>query len=537
MRPASFAQVHPRAAPDACPDAASCGPVSRPHPIRRVIDGRPDAPGRRIARRATLLMVPAIVGANLTGAVVVFSLIAWVLPLPELEDQDTVLLVNLAAAGAYVLVACAIGTVWGLARFRETRRWLVEDREPTAAERRVALRIPIRQLHVSMTLWLIAAVGVFCLNVAFSFLLAVIVGVTTLLGAVTTSAMAYLLAERITRATSARALASGVPEKAVGPGVTTRALLAWALGSGVPLAGLLAVALVALAGADVGRRELAVTALVLGGVALLVGVLITWQASRAVADPVRSVRDALAHVEAGDLDARVPVFDGSDLGLLQAGFNRMGDGLREREELRDLFGRHVGEDVARAAQERGIELGGEELEVAVLFVDLVGSTAIAAERSPQEVVTLLNGFFGVVVEVVEDHGGWINKFEGDAALAVFGAPLPLDDAAGCALAAGRTLAGRLAADLDGLEAGIGISAGRAVAGNVGSESRFEYTVIGDPVNEAARLCELAKDADGRVLASAGALERAREEEARRWREDEAVTLRGRSEATRLAIPA
>ena len=512
------------------------GSVARPHPLRRLIDGRPDDPGRRIARRATLLMVPAILGANFTGAVVVFSLITWVLPLPETEDQDTLLAVNVAAAGAYVLVACVIGTVWGLRRFRETRRWLDEDREPDEDERRVALRIPLRQLHVSMTLWLIAAVGVFCLNVAFSFLLAVIVGVTTLLGAVTTSAMAYLLAERITRATSARALQSGVPARRVGPGVTTRALLAWILGSGVPLVGLCAVAIVALAGVDVGRSELAVTALVLGGVALLVGVLITWQAARAVADPVRSVRDAVARVEAGELDTRVPVFDDSDLGLLQAGFNRMSDGLREREELRDLFGRHVGEDVARAAMERGIELGGEELEVAVLFVDLVGSTSMAAERPPQEVVARLNAFFGVVVEVVEDHGGWINKFEGDAALAVFGAPLPLDDAAGCALAAGRALAERID-ELDGLEAGIGISAGRAVAGNVGAESRFEYTVIGDPVNEAARLCELAKEAAGRVIASAGALERAGEEEARRWREDEEVTLRGRSEATRLAIPA
>ncbi len=164
--------------------------------------------------------------------------------------------------------------------------------------------------------------------------------------------------------------------------------------------------------------------------------------------------------------------------------------------------------------ERGIELGGEELEVAVLFVDLVGSTSMAAERPPQEVVALLNEFFGVVVEVVEDHGGWINKFEGDAALAVFGAPLPLDDAAGCALAAGaRRSRSGIEADLDGLEAGIGVSAGRAVAGNVGAESRFEYTVIGDPVNEAARLCELAKEADGRVLASARRSSAPREEEA------------------------
>jgi adenylate cyclase len=512
-------------------------PVARPHPIRRLIDGRPDDPGRRIARRTTLLMVPAVVGANLTGAVVVFTLIAFVLPLPDVGNDGALLLVNLVAAAAYVAVACLVGTVWGLARWRATRTWLVDDREPDPDERRAALRVPLRHLHISLTLWLIAAVGVFAINVWFSFLLGVIVGVTTLLGAVTTGAMAYLLAERIMRAASARALAHGVPSSPVLPGVTTRALLAWALGSGVPLVGLCAVAAVALAGAELGEQELALSALVLGGVALIVGAIITWQAARAIADPVNSVSDALGRVQAGDLDARVPVFDGSDLGLLQAGFNRMSDGLREREELRDLFGRHVGEDVARAAQERGIELGGEELEVAILFVDLVGSTSMAAERPPQEVVARLNEFFGVVVEVVEDHGGWINKFEGDAALAVFGAPLPLDDAAGCALAAGRTLAERIERGLDGLDAGIGISAGRAVAGNVGAESRFEYTVIGDPVNEAARLCELAKEADGRVLASAQALERAGGEEAERWREDEAVTLRGRSRETRLAVPA
>jgi adenylate cyclase len=215
----------------------------------------------------------------------------------------------------------------------------------------------------------------------------------------------------------------------------------------------------------------------------------------------------------------------------------MADGLREREQLRDLFGRHVGDDVARAALERGIELGGEELEVAVLFVDIVGSTTLAAEHPPQEVVSRLNAFFRIVVEVVEDHGGLVNKFEGDAALAVFGAPLPLDDAAGCALAAARALARRIGEEVDDLDAGIGVSAGPAVAGNVGSESRFEYTVIGDPVNEAARLCELAKEEDGRVLASAAALERASEEEARRWREGRQVRLRGRREETRVATPA
>src|SRR5213079_4854 len=145
--------------------------------------------------------------------------------------------------------------------------------------------------------------------------------------------------------------------------------------------------------------------------------------------------------------------DRSEIGLLQAGVNRMVAGLREHERLRDLFGRHVGEDVARQALERGVELGGEVRDAAVLFVDLVGSTALAAERPPEEVLALLNRFFGVVVSVVQAHGGWVNKFEGDAALCVFGAPLDIDDPAGCALRAARAMRDRLAAELPALPAG------------------------------------------------------------------------------------
>jgi len=107
------------------------------------------------------------------------------------------------------------------------------------------------------------------------------------------------------RAASARALAHGMPDRPVLPGVTLRALLAWALGSGVPLAGLCAVAIVDLAGEEFAEDELAVSALGLGGVAVLVGAAVTWQAARAVADPVRSVRDALRRVESGDLETRV----------------------------------------------------------------------------------------------------------------------------------------------------------------------------------------------------------------------------------------
>jgi adenylate cyclase len=196
----------------------------------------------------------------------------------------------------------------------------------------------------------------------------------------------------------------------------------------------------------------------------------------------------------------------------------------------------VGADVATQALERGVELGGETRETAVLFVDLQGSTKLAATREPTEVVALLNAFFGIVVEVIADYGGWVNKFEGDAALCVFGAPIADGLAASNALAAARELRSRLGAELTETRAGIGVSAGRVVVGNIGAAERYEYTVIGDPVNEAARLTELAKGMPSRLLASQSAIVAADASEADRWRTLDQVTLRGRDRATVVAVP-
>ncbi len=511
--------------------------MRRPRPLQRLIDGRPDDSGRKIAWRWVMLSGPAMVVANVAGALVVFVLAGFMVPTPDFADQDDALTWNLVAATIYLGAACAVGVLWGLRVTRPVRRWLRQEREPDERERRMILRVPLRLLIVNAALWTTGAAFFTVFNLQWSTGLAVIVALTVALGGLTTSATTYLMMERISRPVTARALASGVPERPMLPGVTTRALLAWAVGSAVPVLGLLLVAIASLSERDVTEHELALTVLGLGGLVLAAGLLVTWQAARAVKAPVVAVRDALRRVEAGDYDEEVQVFDGSELGLLQAGFNRMEAGLRERERMRDVFGRQVGEDVARSALERGIELGGEELDVAVLFVDVVGSTTLAAERSPTEVVELLNRFFEVVVDVVESHGGMVNKFEGDAALAIFGAPNPRDDAPSCSLRSARELHRRLQEEDIGLEAGIGVSAGRVVAGNVGAERRFEYTVIGDPVNEAARLCELAKSHDSRVLASERAVKAAGEDEARDWRLGEEVELRGRTEPTRLAEPA
>jgi len=253
------------------------------------------------------------------------------------------------------------------------------------------------------------------------------------------------------------------------------------------------------------------------------------------ASPIRIVRQALSRVEQGDLTTDLVVFDGTELGQLQRGFNSMVHGLRERERVRDLFGRHVGREVAALAEQEKPQLGGEERHAAVIFVDVIGSTKLVTSRPAVEVVDLLNRFFAVIVDEVDRHHGFVNKFEGDAVLAVFGAPVSLQCTEGDALAAARAIASRLRDEVPELQAGLGVAAGTVVAGNVGAKERFEYTVIGEPVNEAARLCELAKSVPGHLAAAASMLDAVSESERAHWALGDTVTLRGMSEPTQLAI--
>jgi adenylate cyclase len=319
--------------------------------------------------------------------------------------------------------------------------------------------------------------------------------------------------------------------------VILRLVLTWLLSTGVPL---LAIVLSVVASKfsllQASADQLFTPILLMAVAALVIGLAGNVLAAMSIADPLRQLRWALGEVQRGNYNAHMQIYDASELGLLQAGFNDMVRDLSERQRLRDLFGRYVGEDVARRALERGTELGGQERDVAVLFVDLVGSTQLASTRPPGEVVSLLNEFFRVVVETVKKHGGFVNKFQGDAALCIFGAPIEHPDASGAALAASRELHDELIEVLGQTEFGIGVSAGRAIAGHIGAQARFEYTVIGDPVNEAARLTELAKLENGHVLASAIAVSGALDAEALCWNVGEIVELRGRTAPTQLARP-
>lgn len=177
-----------------------------------------------------------------------------------------------------------------------------------------------------------------------------------------------------------------------------------------------------------------------------------------------------------------------------------------RDRVTSLFGQHVSPQVVERLMAEGTHEESDLRRVAVMFVDFRSFTAAARSRSPQEVVDRLDGAFAVLVEVLDSHGGIVNKFLGDGFLALFGAPFDAADAAQRAVAAGREMLaamGRINEASDWpLRIGIGVHFGEVVAGNIGSPRRKEYTVIGDTVNFASRLEALNKEFGSQLLISA-----------------------------------
>jgi len=508
--------------------------VLRRRPFGSWLLGPADQSIRTLRIRLQLLLTTFSIGTNLIGAAVVYALAVFVLPGPPLTSQ--LLRFEAIFVPSYLLFAVVVGCVWSTRVALHRIAWVNEDRPATRREQISTLRLPLRLTLIQVLLWMVAAIGFTTVTVVLQPENALRVAATIVDGMIVTCAVSYLLTEFAFRPVAARALAdSAPPRRLLAFGLNARTLVFWAAGSATPVAGLMLAAVLALIDGDVSATRLSVMILALGMVVLIVGGLLILLSARSVVAPVRSVRDALTLIGEGELNIRIPVFDGTELGSLQAGFNRMAAGLRERERIRDVFGRYVGPEVVREALTSD-RLGGEERFVAVLFVDLVGSTKLAADRPPTEVVQLLNRFFAIVVDEVVREGGFVNKFAGDAALAIFGAPAELIDPAGAALRAGRGLSRRLIEELPEATAGIGVTAGIVVAGTVGDVRRLEYTVIGDPVNEAARLSELAKNSPGRLIASMSTVDDAGPTEGAHWQAGDRVTVRGRSEPTQLASP-
>nr|MCH9731533.1 adenylate/guanylate cyclase domain-containing protein [Actinomycetes bacterium] len=405
-----------------------------------------------------------VVLVDLIGVVVVWLVVAVAVPEPDIYTEAPGWL-TFGVAPAYAAVALVIGSIWGRRQLVGALGWSIVRRPPTRADQRNTLRAPWRLARIHLVLWGIGAVllstlyGLSDQHFVPKFLFG-----TGFIGVVAAT-NCYLVSEFALRPAAAQAIAAGHSPGWLAAGVKGRIMTVWILGSGIPVLGIVFFGILSLRSHIETRHQFVVGQLILSTVVLIIGFTLMWIVTSLTATPVRVVRAALQRVEQGDLDTDLVVFDGTEIGELQHGFNSMVEGLRQRERVRDLFGRHVGREVAADAEQRRIELGGLERHVAVLFVDVEGSTKLAATHPPMEVVELLNRFFAVIVDEVDRHHGSLNKFIGDATLAVFGAPMSLNRPEDNALAAARNISRRLREEVPEFTAGVGVTAGTAVAGN------------------------------------------------------------------------
>ena len=265
-------------------------------------------------------------------------------------------------------------------------------------------------------------------------------------------------------------------------------------------ASLLAVAFVcATAGASLASvidraREDPVVSVVIGSALTLLSGQLAVAVTSPFLRPIRDLARGTERVAVGDYSRRLPVVQDDDLGALAASFNRMQAGLAERQRLQAAFGTYVDPALATRLIEQGNDVfTGERREVTVMFVDIRDFTPFAESNTAEDTVARLNALFEIVVPTVVDAGGHVNKFLGDGALAVFGAPNDLADHADAAVSA-AVLIQRLVAQRFGgeLRIGIGINTGVVIAGTIGGGAHLEFSLIGDTTNVAARVEQLTK---------------------------------------------
>jgi adenylate cyclase len=288
-------------------------------------------------------------------------------------------------------------------------------------------------------------------------------------------------------------------------------------------------------------RELQSYLLLISLAALAVAAVAALGIARGVSQPVQQLAAHTRQVAAGDYAERIHLHREDELGQLATAFNDMSAGLEERDRVRDLLGKVVSPEIAAQLLRSGVQLGGEEREVTMLFSDLRDFTSWSEKLAPTDVLVLLNRYLDRMSGIVEKHGGVVDKYIGDAIMALFGAPLAAADDADRAIAAAREMEAALgelnrelvAEGKPALAFGVGINTARVVAGNMGSKTRLNYTVIGDGVNLASRLEGLTKDpAYGtRIIVSEATLRAARNPPPSRPLGD--VKVKGKADAVRI----
>lgn len=262
--------------------------------------------------------------------------------------------------------------------------------------------------------------------------------------------------------------------------------------------------------------------------------------------PVQTLARATDQIIAADYSGYVPVYNNDETGVLTSGFNDMLSGMRERERIRSVFDKYISGNAADAILSGKDRLGGNEKNLTVLFSDIRNFTSLSETYSPEKVVENLNRYYSAAVPAIEKYGGFVNKYIGDAILAVFGAfesetitANPHFTHADQAIAAASEMLKSLEKfnhentrlKLPAIEIGIGIDTGPVILGNIGSETRMEYTVIGDTVNTASRIEGFTKKVGASILISQNTLNQSKlkDEKLNSWQ----IKAKGKSKPVKV----
>jgi adenylate cyclase len=468
------------------------------------------------------LQMVVLVPANLIGAVVSFTYFNFVDPLAP--GRDDVL------AGSVLFFLFGFALLSGLVSVW-ANRWSrvldpVDGRVPTSTEsRRRALLLPYALAGIVFIAWTLAGLlfgvirplmlGAFTPERAVRF----IFGNTFVAGGATT-ALTFLLAEHLWR----RELPKYFPEGDLSavPGVIrlhvrARLLVILHLVGVLPL---LVLGVMAYRRAEsLPGLDPTAAAHVMGGLLVAIGFIavvgivaaigLGLVAAASVATPLREIQSAMREVETGNLDAHCRVVSNDEIGAAAEGFNRMVGGLREREFLKETFGKYVSREVRDEILAGRISLEGQVREVTILFADLRDFTPWVESTGPREVVRDLNEYFTEMETAIREHRGLVLQFIGDEIEAAFGAPIANPAHAEMAVRAALDMRRRLAAwnaararaGKMPLRHGIGIHTGSVLAGNIGSAERHSYALVGDPVNLASRIQSLTKEFGADILVS------------------------------------
>ncbi|PCI80080.1 MAG: hypothetical protein COB20_03560 [SAR86 cluster bacterium] len=225
---------------------------------------------------------------------------------------------------------------------------------------------------------------------------------------------------------------------------------------------------------------------------LVVSLLAVLFLARSITTPLSKLVGVVKKIEEGDYGRSVAVESRDEIGELADSVNSMARGLAEKEKVRDLLGKVVSHQIAEQLLNNPIELGGEERVATILFSDIRGFTTFCEGLPPKEVLKALNIVLSTISDIVESHQGVVDKYNGDAVMALFGVPIKGTTDTANAMSALLEIIAALEKMDSGLSACVGINTGLVVAGNLGSSNRMNYSVIGDTVNLSARLESLTR---------------------------------------------